>query len=314
MLSPEVAGRTPTTVTLANGFSRISSPVTILVAGAPGAGKDMLCDSWTTAQRGSPDPTEMSDDREDMNFVVARSRTMWFPKRTKVTLTIVPGQASRDMNFVVARSRTMWFPKRTKVTLTIVPGQASRERTRTFGDRLMPGHTTMGAVYVTCWGHNEIWDTRGDAALVRKVLRTTAGSPGHRLAEDHLKKLRELLLKREEQDLEDALQRLAASWVRNPAGGRPRFLMVAVNKADLFWSRIDEALEYYRTSAFGRRLAAFGRRFGLEVDVVAVSTGPQRWDPDPLLACSVEPDLEPADSLVLLTEFFARLEAHCGVR
>lgn len=283
MLSPEVAGRAPTTVTPANGFSRISSPVTILVAGAPGAGKDMLCDSWTTAQRGSPDPTEMSDDREDMNFVVARSRTMWFPKRTKVTLTIVPGQASR-------------------------------ERTRTFGDRLMPGHTTMGAVYVTCWGHNEIWDTRGDAALVRKVLRTTAGSPGHRLAEDHLKKLRELLLKREEQDLEDALQRLAASWVRNPAGGRPRFLMVAVNKADLFWSRIDEALEYYRTSAFGRRLAAFGRRFGLEVDVVPVSTGPQRWDPDPLLACSVEPELEPADSLVLLTEFFARLEAHCGVR
>ncbi|GAA1500324.1 hypothetical protein GCM10009827_005820 [Dactylosporangium maewongense] len=283
VLSPEVAGRAPTTVTLANGFSRISSPVTILVAGAPGAGKDMLCDSWTTAQRGSPDPTEMSDDREDMNFVVARSRTMWFPKRTKVTLTIVPGQASR-------------------------------ERTRTFGDRLMPGHTTMGAVYVTCWGHNEIWDTRGDAALVRKVLRTTAGSPGHRLAEDHLKKLRELLLKREEQDLEDALQRLAASWVRNPAGGRPRFLMVAVNKADLFWSRVDEALEYYRTSAFGRRLAAFGRRFGLEVDVVAVSTGPQRWDPDPLLACSVEPELEPADSLVLLTEFFARLEAHCGVR
>ncbi|MGI5184584.1 hypothetical protein ACQEVZ_50850 [Dactylosporangium sp. CA-152071] len=283
VLSPEVAGRAPTTVTLANGFSRISSPVTILVAGAPGAGKDMLCDSWTTAQRGSPDPTEMSDDREDMNFVVARSRTMWFPKRTKVTLTIVPGQASR-------------------------------ERTRTFGDRLMPGHTTMGAVYVTCWGHNEIWDTRGDAALVRKVLRTTAGSPGHRLAEDHLKKLRELLLKREEQDLEDALQRLAASWVRNPAGGRPRFLMVAVNKADLFWSRVDEALEHYRTSAFGRRLAAFGRRFGLEVDVVAVSTGPQRWDPDPLLACSVEPELEPADSLVLLTEFFARLEAHCGVR
>jgi hypothetical protein len=281
--SPDVAQRAPTKVTLAKGFSRISSPVTILIAGAPGAGKDMLCDSWTTAQRGSPDPTEMSEDREDMNFVVARPRTLWFPRKTKITLTIAPGQRLR-------------------------------EREKTFDDRLKRGRTTMGAIYVTCWGHNQIWDTLGDAALVRKVVRETANSPVHRLAEDQLKKLRDLLLDREEKDLADTLQRLEASWVRNSADGRPRFLMLAVNKADLFWSRKDEALEHYRTSKFGERLAAFGRRVGIEVDIVAVSTAPQSWEPDPLLACRVEPEIELADSLAMLAEFFGRLEAHCGVQ
>jgi hypothetical protein len=294
VLSPEIAQRPPTVVTQSpGGWSRLSTPTTILVSGAPGAGKNMLCDSWSTAQRGSPDPTEMSEDREDRNFLVTRSRAFWFPKKVKITLSVVPGQGRRP-------------------------------RAKAFEDRLTGSRTTQGAIHVVCWGYNQIWEMGDDSALVRYALAAApeGASASEEVAAEQLRRIREELLERELKDLSDTLRRLEASWKRNPSGGTRRWLVIALTKCDLFWSQVDEAMDHYRIdpgsgarSGFGTLLQGFSNRVGpVDIHVLPVSTAPQAWEPDPRLLCKKEPEIEVEDSLVLMTEFFGRLEVLCGLR
>jgi len=272
------------------GFSRLWRPIPILVSGTPGAGKTMLCRSWDAAQRGNPDPTYMSTALDDLHILIRQRRWVWFDRKVRLALSVVPGQTSRN-------------------------------RVGGFASRLTSGHTATGAVHVVCWGYNTMWGTGDELAVVRKLSALDGENPDEDPAEVATKQarlLRDFHLGLELADLKETLRHLGASWGKARPVRTQRWLVLALAKCDLFWSELEEASAYYLgdpESKFGRLISDFQDRYGpIEVEVLPVSTGPEAWEPNSALRCRKEPEIERQDAEILMSNFYGRLETLCGIR
>ncbi|MEA1083252.1 GTPase domain-containing protein [Sphingomonas sp. CD22] len=111
-----------------------------------------------------------------------------------------------------------------------IPGQDSRERANGLHEALNRHKKLQGIIYVADWGYNA---ERQSAVAADRITREGI---------DTIDKLREFNLEAELRDFRDIVQRMKDAHSRT---GGSFWLMVIVNKADLFFDRLDAAQTYY---------------------------------------------------------------------
>lgn len=119
--------------------------------------------------------------------------------------------------------------KRPVIARTI-PGQISRERDAGIHEVFSSHRSLEGLIYVTDWGYTDI---REEA--VRRDYIENKGL-------DTIGKLRKFNLDAEIRDLEIVSERIRELWSRCK---RPKWIMIACNKTDLYHKTINEAQDYY---------------------------------------------------------------------
>ncbi len=149
----------------------------------------------------------------------------------------------------------------------IIPGQGSQERDLGLHEAFSTHENLNGVIHVVDYGYTPQRDT-----AVRKDLIERYGY-------DTLEKIRMYNLQIELEEIKFVFNRIHESINRC---GHPLWLLVAVNKADLFTTKIDEAQRYYHPvldSAFTSILHDLLKKVGSDniiCDVVPVSS----WDAD----------------------------------
>jgi hypothetical protein len=120
-----------------------------------------------------------------------------------------------------------------RAAVAVIPGQESQERESSLDETMRRDASPHGLVYVTCWGHNRIWQ-RSDQREVTDQL-TADGKPltVEAVRQWHLDK--ELL----------DFRTLVDEIIDGQLARRLRWMIVAVSKVDLYWDRLDEARDYY---------------------------------------------------------------------
>lgn len=111
-----------------------------------------------------------------------------------------------------------------------IPGQASRERDDGIHEAMSSHGKLDGIIYVADWGYTSVRD--------EAIRRDMIASHGLERLED----ARKFNLESEIRDFEEVTARIRESIARC---GKPNWLLIAVNKADLFYDKIDEAQAYY---------------------------------------------------------------------
>jgi hypothetical protein len=154
----------------------------------------------------------------------------------------------------------------------VLPGQIGR-RTDDEVEAFQNNPSLEGVIHVTDFGHV----VPRDPVIARARLRDDGL--------DTLEKLRKANLDSEIQALSEVLQNIRLA--RSRFSG-PKWLVIAVNKVDLYPDRIEEALDWYHpsgTSEFAKRLREFqamlgGSTFGIYVVRSSVNATPLEWNQD----------------------------------
>ena len=119
--------------------------------------------------------------------------------------------------------------KWSKIIRTI-PGQSSQERYQGLEEAFDKHYSLEGVIYVTDWGYTKVRDR-----LIEKKLIEEKGI-------ENIQALRNHYLKLELDDFNHILNKIKQAKA-NKRG--PNWLLIAVNKVDLFYDKIDEAQKYY---------------------------------------------------------------------
>ena len=132
----------------------------------------------------------------------------------------------------------------------VIPGQNTAERKKALDRALNQTNDLEGIIHVVDWGYTAIRDT-----AVRNDL---IGSTGL----DSIQKIRDRNLKLELEEFDKLLELISMSI---SSGRGPKWLVVAVNKVDLYESDLTVAQEYYHSECsgvFGKRLEKLFKEVG----------------------------------------------------
>jgi hypothetical protein len=117
------------------------------------------------------------------------------------------------------------------IALTTIPGQTSNSRYATLQHYFRESRPLEGVIFVACNGFDYIWPERRVTVLPSiKPYRLEA-----------LRKRN----KRKELDRFTQLCEMLAERLISDRPNPPKWLMVVVNKLDLFWDELDQAEKYY---------------------------------------------------------------------
>lgn len=126
----------------------------------------------------------------------------------------------------------MLRPNKRPMTLTTIPGQDDRGRYFAM-EELFGQYTQVGGViFVASNGYEHVWPK--NAELVATNLRHYT-----------VNALRQWNKRKELSNLRDVCRRIGQKHVLAPAELRPRWLLVVVNKLDLYMSEVEKAERYY---------------------------------------------------------------------
>jgi hypothetical protein len=122
----------------------------------------------------------------------------------------------------------------------IIPGQRdSTGQEQGFTAMFLDGAYPKGVIHVVCWGYDWIWEDsyrRAVAGRLQKELQQKG-------AKLNLETLRAQNLKEESDFFEIICDMLTKAW--KPPAPSDFWLIVAVTKCDLYWSKMDEVERYY---------------------------------------------------------------------
>jgi hypothetical protein len=243
-------------------------------------------------------------------------------KKLPITVTGMPGAGKTQLFSALTGKDTRQFEsvvadagyarttdRRRAWAVRTIPGAASANRD-SMTDRLFDsGRTRLyGLVHVVSYGYNTVWD--GELTLESQ------------LRSKKLVELRKYQLKQELADFEELVNLITLKTKRARADQHlwPQWLLVVVNKADLFWSDISRAGEYYlpgSNSAFDvrrRQLTEhFGRIFDFKCEMlpVALSAAPFHFTAR-RMDLTVASQLSSEQRAVSVELLRARLEALSG--
>jgi len=200
---------------------------------------------------------------------------------------------------------------KTRCEVIVVPGQLSAERDDALDSMMTDGAFPTGLIHVTCFGHNTVWHS-SDRATVGGELAL-----GARGLSQEAVRLRNL--EQEALEFEDLCNRLRDAWYRKSGV----WLIVAVAKCDLYWSRIGEARDYYlpgcgsADSRFAAALQGLVKHVGeanfAGLAVLPLSCYPEAHEFDPTLPKS-RPELDQRQATVLVDRFRTVIGDFCGRR
>ncbi|MBF0138182.1 MAG: 50S ribosome-binding GTPase [Magnetococcales bacterium] len=148
----------------------------------------------------------------------------------------------------------------------VIPGQGIQERDLGLHEAFSKHDNLDGVIYVVDWGYTQPRDEITSNYLLESGY-------------DSIDRLREFNLKKELEDFSYICQRIKESHSRCK---HPRWILIAVNKSDLFINDLDEAKKYYHpalsspfTEILNRLLFNIGTS-NISCDTVPVSS----WDVD----------------------------------
>ncbi len=157
------------------------------------------------------------------------------------------------------------FGNPTKI-ISVIPGHDSKKR----NDGLVESfnrHDLEGVIYVVDWGYTPVRENLVRQQMIEKGI-------------DSIERLREFHL---EQELSD-FRNVALKIKEISLDGRgPKWLLIIVNKVDLFWQNLDDAERYYNPESSGdfasliKELQTAVGKQNIEIAVVPVSAWPTEF-------------------------------------
>lgn len=176
------------------------------------------------------------------------SKNRWYPWITRIPIVVMGGpgagktaiwrrltghSAPDAMSTRIDQGYFGRARRRRNVAITTIPGQESQERYLDL-DRYF-GSTTMlnGVIFVASFGFDHIWSSASDA---------TAAEIG-RCDIEHLS---DYNMRRELRAFQETCARIRQKHlIAKGSDLRPKWLLVLVNKVDLYWDAIEGAQRYY---------------------------------------------------------------------
>jgi hypothetical protein len=187
-----------------------------------------------------------------------------------------------------------------RIRVSVVPGQDAEPRHVAL-DQLFHGKKPVqGVVHVVSYGYASTRNEDGARAMVKDLKLST------------LAKYAKYQMAKELEDLDQTCEAIRASHRRHHA---PGWLLVAVDKIDLYHDRVSKAREYYSSvddSPFGQRLRTLGRQVGEDFF---------RWEAVPVCGVLEEfpwngkaevPQIDQASRDAYLVQFLELLKSYCG--
>jgi GTPase Era involved in 16S rRNA processing len=112
----------------------------------------------------------------------------------------------------------------------VIPGHGTHERAKGLHEAFHQHKSLEGVIYVVDWGYTDVRDPTGREKLIQEDKIDT------------INKIREYNLKRELEDFKEILDKIQEAYSN---GRAPKWLIIAVNKVDLYYDKINEAQKYY---------------------------------------------------------------------
>ena len=116
--------------------------------------------------------------------------------------------------------------------VAVIPGQNTAERAKSLDSALNKTSGLEGVIHVVDWGYTAVRDSAVKMDMIAKRI-------------DTIDKIRTHNLSRELKDFESMLENISMS-IANGRG--PKWLVIAVNKVDLFEKELQNAEQYYHPS------------------------------------------------------------------
>lgn len=187
-----------------------------------------------------------------------------------------------------------------RIRVAVVPGQNAEPRYVAL-DQLFHGRQPVqGVVHVVSYGYASTRNEDEAKAMVKELKLST------------LAKYAKYQMERELEDLEQTCEAIRASHRKHHA---PGWLLLAVDKIDLYHDRLSKAREYYSSmnnSPFTARLRALARQVGEDFF---------RWEAAPVCGVLEEfiwnskaevPQIDQAARDAYLVQFLELLKSYCG--
>jgi hypothetical protein len=187
-----------------------------------------------------------------------------------------------------------------RIRVSVVPGQNADPRYVAL-DQLFHGkNPVQGIVHVVSYGYASIRNEDSARAMVKDLKLNT------------ITKYAKYQMERELDDLEQTCEAIRASHRKHHV---PGWLLVAVDKIDLYHDRLSKAREYYcsmNDSPFTRRIRALARQVGEDFF---------RWEAAPVCGVLEEftwngktevPKIDQASRDAYLAQFLELLKSYCG--
>ena len=124
----------------------------------------------------------------------------------------------------------------------VIPGQGIQERYLGLYEAFSSHDDLDGVVYVVDWGFTQVRDT----VVERKMIEDGI---------DSIAKIRQFNLDREVEDFAIICSKIKENFARCR---RPKWLLIAVNKADLFMEDLDQAKKYYHPTSVSQFTTLLG--------------------------------------------------------
>jgi hypothetical protein len=189
---------------------------------------------------------------------------------------------------------------RRRIRVSVVPGQNAEPRHVALDELFRGKKPVQGVIHVVSYGYASIRNEDAARAMVKELKLST------------LAKYAKYQMERELEDLEQTCEAIRASHRKHHA---PRWLLVAVDKIDLYHDRLSKAREYYSSmndSPFTERLRLLSRQVGEDFF---------RWEAAPVCGVLEEfswngkseaPQIDQASRDAYLIQFLELLNNYCG--
>lgn len=131
----------------------------------------------------------------------------------------------------------------------VVPGQESLNRSKALDKALNKQDSLQGIIHVVDWGYTAVRDETIRATMIENGI-------------DSIEKFREKNLDLELDDFKLLIDKIITS---NSGGRGPKWLVIAVNKIDLFMENLSAAKKYYHpksNSAFAEQIGSLYKTLG----------------------------------------------------
>ena len=126
----------------------------------------------------------------------------------------------------------MLRPHQQTAAIVTIPGQTSRSRFVALEELFGATTIVSGVVFVASYGFDRIWPGYEDAVASA-------------LPSFDLTALRERNLREEVNNFRDFCGKILQMRTLSPPENSPQWLLIAANKADLYWNQINDAESYY---------------------------------------------------------------------
>jgi nucleoside-triphosphatase THEP1 len=258
---------------------------------------------------------QMYKNRQDLADLAKHGMTSWLGKKTSIAITGMAGVGKTVLRDHLTgkvfekgyesprQSQAMETGKvaaqKKRISLSVVPGQVSEPRNVALDELFNTATPVQGVIHVVGNGLATLRSADARDVLIESGVDTIA-------------KLRDSQLADERADLEETCEEIVRAHIRNH---EPKWMLVVVDKVDLFQSTIDSVRRYYSRSSdspFVKILKELETRVGTEFfrwETVPVSATLERfeWNGD-VLTPQIDDDYRKA----YLTQLLSILKSYCA--